>query len=78
MPEKQALLFYRWLSGEAHIRRQEKVSNNEKMLKKRGQENKSSKIIHDLTITVDKETLKDWDNPTGFMDGGQNDNKGAD
>lgn len=23
-PEKQALLFYRWLSGEAHIRRQEK------------------------------------------------------
>ena len=29
-PEKQALLFYRWLSGEAHIRRQEKVSNNDK------------------------------------------------
>lgn len=28
------------------------------------------KVVHDLTITVDKETLKNWDNPTGFMDGG--------
>ena len=27
------------------------------------------KVVHDLTITVDKETLKNWDNPTGFMDG---------
>ena len=69
-PEKQALLFYRWLSGEAHIRRQEKVSNNDKMPEKREQENKPSKIIHDLTITIDEETLKDWRNPTGFMDGG--------
>ena len=45
-PEKQALLFYRWLSGEAHIRRQEKVSNNNKMPEKREQKNKPSKIIH--------------------------------
>lgn len=68
-PEKQALLFYRWLSGEAHIRRQEKVSNNNKMPEKREQKNKASKIIHDLTITVDKETLKGWDKPTGYIDG---------
>lgn len=47
-PEKQALLFYRWLSGEAHIRRRDKVPE------KREQENKPNKIIHDLTITVDE------------------------
>ena len=58
-----------WLSGEAYTCRQEKVSNN-KVLEKHEQENKPSKIIHELTITVDEETLKDWDNPTGFMDGG--------
>ena len=40
------------------------------MSEKHEQENKPSKIIHELTITVDEETLKDWDNPTGFMDGG--------
>ena len=28
------------------------------------------KVVHDLTITIDEETLKDWGNPTGFMDGG--------
>ena len=27
------------------------------------------KVVHDLTITIDKETLKNWDNPTGYMDG---------
>ncbi len=59
MTEKQTLLFYRWLSGEAYTCRQEKVSNNNKMPEKHEQENKPSKIIHDLTITIDEETLKD-------------------
>lgn len=31
---------------------------------------KQSKIVHELTIEVDRDTLKDWGDPLGFMDGG--------
>ena len=57
-------------SGEAHICRQEKTSNKDKAPEEHEQKNEPSKIVHKLTITVDKETLKGWDNPLGFMDGG--------
>lgn len=31
---------------------------------------KPSKTIHELTITVDRDILKGWDDPLGFMNGG--------
>ena len=46
--------------------------DNDKTLEKHEQKDKGkpTKAVHELTITVDRETLKGWDDPLGFMNGG--------
>lgn len=46
--------------------------NGDKALEKHEQKDKDkqTKIIHELTITVDRDILKGWDDPLGFMNGG--------
>lgn len=46
--------------------------NDDKALEKHEQKDKDeqTKTVHELTITVDRETLEGWDDPLGFMDGG--------
>ena len=44
----------------------------DKTLEKHEQKDKDkpNKTIHELTITVDRDILKGWDDPLGFMNGG--------
>lgn len=50
--------------------------DDDKVLEKHEQKNnrlfgdKPKKVVHELTITVDRDILKGWDNPLGFMNGG--------
>ena len=46
--------------------------DNDKTLEKHEQKEKDkpTKTVHELTITVDRDILKGWDDPLGFMNGG--------
>lgn len=46
--------------------------NDDKAPEKHEQKDKDkpTKAVHELTITVDREILKGWDDPLGFMNGG--------
>lgn len=45
------------------------VSCDDKVPEKHKQK-KQKKVVHELTIEVDRDTLEDWDDPLGFMNGG--------
>ena len=48
------------------------MSNSDNIPEKHEQKSKGNptKAVHELTITVDRDILKGWDDPLGFMNGG--------
>ena len=48
------------------------MSNSDNIPEKHEQKDKGkpTKAVHELTITVDRDILKGWDDPLGFMNGG--------